>query len=239
MGKETREPLDPAGIPAHVAIIMDGNGRWARKRGLPRTAGHREGMKSLKEIVQACGELGIAHLSVFAFSTENWKRPTDEVSFLMDLMIEVMTRELRELHDNGVRVRVWGDMSPLPEKTRTAILEGIRLTRDNRKMTLNIAFNYGSRQEILRAVRAILDAPPEDGQLSEEAFGEHLYSQGLPDPDLVIRTSGEYRLSNFMLWQAAYAEFYVTPKYWPDFRREDLWEALRSYQKRTRRYGGI
>ncbi len=235
----TTEVLDLTLIPAHVAVIMDGNGRWARKRGLPRTAGHRAGMKALKAVVRVAPELGIRYLTVYAFSTENWKRPTEEVGFLMDLMTEMMKREIRELHGAGVRIRILGDLSAIPEKTLQAVREGVELTRDNTGLQLNIAFNYGGRQEILSAVRTVLDRSPGPEEITEDYFSRLLYTEDIPDPDLVIRTSGELRISNFLLWQIAYAELYVTDVLWPDFGREDLVLALQDYQARGRRFGGI
>jgi len=235
----TTEELDLTLVPAHVAVIMDGNGRWARKRGLPRTAGHRAGMKALKAVVRAAPELGIRYLTVYAFSTENWKRPTEEVGFLMDLMTEMMKREIRELHGAGVRIRILGDLSAIPEKTLQAVREGVELTRDNTGLQLNIAFNYGGRQEILSAVRTALDRSPGPEEITEDYFSRLLYTGDIPDPDLVIRTSGELRISNFLLWQIAYAELYVTDVLWPDFGREDLVLALQDYQARGRRFGGI
>jgi len=233
------EELDPTAIPEHVAVIMDGNGRWAKKRGLPRTAGHRAGMKALKTVVRAAPELGIRYLTVYAFSTENWKRPAEEVGFLMDLMTEMMKREIRELHGAGVRIRILGDLSAVPEKTLQAVLEGVELTRSNTGLQLNIAFNYGGRQEILSAIRTVLESAPGPEEITEDYFSGLLYTKDIPDPDLVIRTSGELRISNFLLWQLAYAELYVTEVLWPDFGREDLILALKDYQARGRRFGGI
>lgn len=218
---------------------MDGNGRWAKKRNLPRTAGHRQGMKTLKKIVESSVELGINTLTVYAFSTENWKRPLKEVRFLMDLMVEVMKKELDSLDKAGVRVSVFGDLSPLAEKTKEAIGAGTDKTKDNDKLQLNIAFNYGGRQELIRAVADIVDKKIPASAIDEDLIADHLYSRGQADPDLLIRTSGEFRLSNFLLWQLAYTEIYVSDLYWPDFSQQAFIGAIEDYQKRNRRFGGI
>lgn len=229
----------------HVAVIMDGNGRWARERGLPRVAGHRAGVRSVRDVVEAAVEHGVPILTLYAFSRENWKRPKQEVQLLMSLLQIFLGKELPNLMRNGVRLRAIGDLDELPAPTLRKLREVIDKTRDNRKLTLNLALNYGSRQEILQAVRGVLAEArrkPEllDGRwLTEESFAERLYTAGLPDPDLIIRTSGEMRLSNFLLWQGSYSELYVTKKYWPDFRREDFLRALREYDRRERRFGGV
>lgn len=233
------QDLDPDRLPKHVGIIMDGNGRWAKKRGLPRTMGHREGMKTLKEIVKLSAAWGIDIVSVYAFSTENWKRPLEEVNFLMKLMIEVMQKELRELHEAGVKVNILGDLSPLPDATRKAIEDGLELTKDNKKMVLNIAFNYGGRQEIIQAVKTVVEEGMASDEITEEKLSSLMYTKDMPDLDLVIRTSGEMRISNFMLWQIAYAELYVTDVLWPDFRETEYAKAIKDYQHRGRRFGGI
>lgn len=225
--------------PKHIGFIMDGNGRWATDRGLPRTAGHRAGMKTLKRIVMESVRQGIGHMSVYAFSTENWKRPEEEVGFLMKLMVEVMQRELKELHEAGVRIRILGDWGALPDATRSAIAQGIELTRDNDVMELAIAFNYGGRQEILRAIRRLVEQGTPADEVDETLLSELLYTAGMPDPDLIIRTSGEMRTSNFLIWQAAYAEYYVTDTYWPDFDEQEYAAALEAFSKRERRFGGI
>jgi len=230
-------------IPQHVAIIMDGNGRWAKKRGLPRVAGHRAGMQRVKEITQACDEMGIRYLTLYAFSTENWKRPQEEVNFLMRLPEEFLRRELGELVEKNVRLQLLGDERDLPEHTRRAIQEGIAATRNNTGLVLSFAVNYGGRAELLQAfmqliqdVKAgMLDAD----KLTEDDIQRRLYTAYLPDPDLLIRTSGELRISNFLLWQIAYTELYFTNVCWPDFTRKDLQEAIASYQGRVRRYGMV
>lgn len=229
--------------PAHVAIIMDGNGRWAKARGLPRVAGHRAGVEALRQTVRAAGELGIEWLTVYAFSSENWSRPKSEVSDLMGLLKLFIRRDLAELHKHGVRVRVIGERDGLEPDIRALLEEAEELTRANCSLNLVIAFNYGSRDEIARAARkAALAAKAgkiDPDSISAETFGEFLDTTGIPDPDLIIRTSGELRLSNFLLWQAAYAELVFLPCYWPDFGRTDLAEALRSFASRERRFGGV
>ena len=229
--------------PAHVAIIMDGNGRWAKARGLPRLAGHRAGVEALRGAVRAAPDLGIAWLTVYAFSSENWSRPKSEVNDLMGLLKIFIRRDLAELHQSGVRVRIIGDRQGLSPDIRALLEEAETLTAANTRLNLVIAFNYGSRDEIARAAKRIAHAvearllPPED--VTPELFAEYLDTTGIPDPDLVIRTSGEQRLSNFLLWQAAYAEFVFLPCYWPDFSRADLVEAIRTFAARDRRYGGV
>lgn len=230
-------------IPAHVAIIMDGNGRWAKARGLPRLAGHRAGVEALRNTVRAASDLGIEWLTVYAFSSENWSRPKAEVSDLMGLLRLFIRRDLAELHRSGVRVRIIGDRAGLSQDIRALLEEAETLTRLNRALNLVIAFNYGGRDEIVRAVRRVASAV-EAGLLSTEEItqdvvADYLDTAGIPDPDLVVRTSGELRLSNFLPWQAAYSEFVFLPCYWPDFGRNDLVEALRTYAARDRRYGGL
>ncbi len=230
-------PEETSYIPKHVAVIMDGNGRWASERGLPRVAGHRAGVKTVREIVKASIDFGVPILTLYAFSQENWKRPKEEVTVLMKLLDFFLDKELKNLIRQGVQFRTLGRIEGLPLGVQQKLKEAVEKTKKNDKLTLNIALNYGARTEILDAVREILkDAPTE---LTEDYFSSHLYTQGLPDPDLLIRTSGEMRLSNFLLWQRSYAEFYVTKKYWPDFTREDYLKALREYQKRERRFGDI
>ncbi len=232
-----------AQLPVHIAIIMDGNGRWAKVHRLPRVAGHREGISSVKEITRVCGELGIRHLSLYTFSTENWRRPRSEVTALMNLLLTTIKKEIRELDKNNVRLTTIGDLSALPEKTRQGLLDGIEQTKHNTGLNLNLALNYGSRQELVRAVQHLVQdikagvQKPED--LDEAVLSSYLDTSGMPDPDLLIRTGGEYRLSNFLLWQCAYTEFMVTETYWPDFREQQLLEAIYEYQTRERRYGMI
>jgi undecaprenyl diphosphate synthase len=229
--------------PAHVAIIMDGNGRWAKARGLPRLAGHRAGVEALRSTVRAAPDLGIEWLTVYAFSSENWSRPKSEVSDLMGLLKLFIRRDLAELHQAGVRVRVIGHRDGLAPDIAALLHEAESLTRLNRSLNLVIAFNYGGRDEISRAAAKIAEAAAAGrlapSAVTPELFAEYLDTAGMPDPDLVIRTSGELRLSNFLLWQAAYSEFVFLPCYWPDFTRNDLAEAIRVYAARDRRYGGV
>jgi len=234
--------FDPERTPAHVAVIMDGNGRWAQKRGLPRIAGHRAGAKAVREVIAAAIELEIGTLTIFSFSSENWSRPRDEVSGLMTLFVEVLERELSNLERLHVRVRVIGDMSALPEATQSAFERCVARTRDNDGLTLAVALNYGGRGDIVNACRAIAREVAA-GTLDPDAIDEntihgHLSTSGLPDPDLVIRTSGELRISNFLLFEIAYSELWVTTTLWPDFGRADLLKAVVDYQKRRRRFGG-
>ncbi|KWW96855.1 isoprenyl transferase [Hydrogenibacillus schlegelii] len=230
-------------VPRHVAIIMDGNGRWARARGLPRVMGHREGMKTVREVALAAHGLGIEVLTLYAFSTENWKRPRDEVDFLMALPQEFLQTELENLIQNNVRVRVMGDPNPLPPHTRAAVEEAVRRTAANTGLILNFALNYGGRMDIARAARKLAESAVA-GEIRPEAIDEAavaaaLSTAGLPDPDLLIRTSGEMRLSNFMLFELAYTELWFVDKLWPDFRREDLEAAVEAYRRRDRRFGGL
>lgn len=231
------------GVPYHVAVIMDGNGRWAKKRGLPRIAGHRAGMESVKEITTAANDIGIQILTLYAFSTENWKRPEQEVDFLMRLPQEFLLLELGTLMKNNVRIQILGDLEALPRHTRSSVTDACEKTKENSGMLLNIALNYGSRAEIIDAVRSIAK-DVQDGLLDLESIDEasinsRLLTKGIPDPDLLIRTSGELRLSNFLLWQCAYTELWFTDVFWPDFKREHFYEAIRAYQKRGRRFGGL
>ncbi|HWI54159.1 MAG TPA: isoprenyl transferase [Desulfobacteria bacterium] len=235
--------LDMSKLPVHIAIIMDGNGRWATRRGLPRAMGHRSGVESLRDIVKACSSLGIGYLTVYAFSTENWKRPTEEVNILMDLLVEYLKKELEELHRSNVRIRAIGCTGDLPDKARQALADAQISTENNTGLTLNLALNYGGRNEITEAVR-LIGTDIASGRLSPESINEevisgYLYTAGIPDPDLMIRPSGELRISNFLLWQAAYSEFWYSPVLWPDFRRIHLLEAIVDYQSRQRRFGGL
>jgi undecaprenyl diphosphate synthase len=230
-------------VPSHIAIIMDGNGRWAKNRNLPRIAGHHEGMKVVKKIVRESNRLGVKVLTLYAFSTENWKRPKDEVDFLMKLPGQFLTSYLKELMEKNVQVRVMGDESRLPEHTRKAVNTAIEQTSDNNGLILNFALNYGSRHELTLAMRT-LAADVKSGRLlpeeiDEEAISNQLLSKAYPDPDLLIRTSGELRLSNFMLWQLAYTELVFSDVYWPDFSEADLQNAIKQYSQRSRRYGGV
>jgi undecaprenyl diphosphate synthase len=224
-------------VPNHVAIIMDGNGRWARARGLPRAAGHRAGTDNLRRVLPAATDFGISVLTIYAFSTENWSRPLEEVRGLMTLLGEFIGRELRSLHANGVCIRHSGRLEGINPRLQAQIQEAVALTRDNKAITLNVAFNYGGRAEIVDAVQQIMrdGAPPE--AVTEEMISHYLYTGDLPDPDLIVRTGGEYRLSNFLIWQAAYAEYYASPTYWPDFDEAELAKALETYSQRDRRFG--
>ncbi len=230
-------------LPEHVAIIMDGNGRWAKRRALPRAAGHREGVKSVKEIVRAAGEFGIQVLTLYTFSKENWKRPQDEVSTLMKLLVIALRNEINELLQNNVRLSAIGDLNDLPVFARQELMESIERTSQNTGLILNLALSYGSRAEILQAVKKIA-GQVKTGEMSvdeidENTFSNALYTRHLPDPDLLIRTSGEQRISNFLLWQLAYTEIYLTRTLWPSFRREQFCAALVSYMRRERRFGMI
>ena len=229
--------LEPYQIPQHVAIIMDGNGRWAKKRSLPRHAGHRAGAENLRRIINASVEFGIKILTIYAFSTENWGRPEREVRALMKIIARVLDQELNELHTQGVCLHHLGDMTGVEPDLQEKVRKAIELTKNNDRLILNVAFNYGGRAEILHAVRQMLADQIAPESLSESLFSSYLFTRGLPDPDLVIRTSGELRISNFLIWQAAYSEFYPTPVYWPDFGREELFEAITAFNRRERRFG--
>jgi len=225
-------------IPVHIAIIMDGNGRWAQKRGLPRIMGHKQGLKAVRQAVKVADDCGVKYLTLYAFSSENWKRPRDEVRFLFTLMAHQLQKESRPLHRKNVRVRFIGRRHLLPESLRKVMDEVENLTSINTGLTLVLAINYGGRQEIVDAVSRIAKKCVVD-DINEQMVGKHLYTFDMPDPDLIIRTSGEKRLSNFLLWQCAYSELYFTPVLWPDFQRRDFMKALLSYQKRKRKFGGI
>ena len=231
----------PSGVPAHVAIIMDGNGRWATARGLPRSEGHRAGTRAAKAVVTRCRELGVGHLTLYTFSRDNWSRPKDEVGLLFDLLVDYLKGELQNLLDQDIRLRVLGEMDGLPFIVRQALAHVMSKTAACRAMTLNLALNYSGREEILRAARALAAKCAakglQSGEITEEAFAAELYTAGQPDPDLIIRTSGELRLSNYLLFQAAYSEFYFTDTLWPDFDGKALDLAIASYRKRERRFG--
>jgi undecaprenyl diphosphate synthase len=241
-GRESFGRLDPARVPEHVAVIMDGNGRWASGRGLPRAAGHRAGAKATEEAIATAIELGVRYLTLYSFSSENWSRPAEEVSALMGLFVEVLMAKMRDLQREGVRVRVIGHLDEMPKATSDAFTQAIADTAGNTVLDLVIALNYGSRGEITDAVRSLVsDASagrlgPED--ISEEAISARLHTAGIPDPDLLVRTSGEMRVSNFLLWQIAYSELYITETLWPDFDRDDFLAAVVDYQQRERRFGG-
>ena len=238
-----KEQVLNAPLPQHIAIILDGNGRWAKKRGLPRTAGHQEGAMNVREITKLCANIGIKALTVYAFSTENWKRPDEEVKFLMKLPIKFFNEFAPELVENNIRLKVIGNVEELPTDLQQKVLEISELTKNNTKMTLTIALNYGSQDEIKQAVQAIA-TEVKNGQLNvedinEDVIDQHLMTSDLPPLDLMIRTSGELRISNYLLWQLAYAELYFTSIAWPDFKEEQLYEALLDYQKRNRRFGAL
>ncbi len=234
-------PQDPAPqllkTPGHVAIIMDGNGRWAKSRGLPRLAGHRAGVESVRQAVRGCAQLGVKVLTLYSFSTENWLRPKSELSQLMRLLSYALRKETLDLDKNNVRLRAIGRLEALPPPVQEDLRQSVRKLEKNTGLILNLALNYGSRQEIVDAVNRLIGSGARE--ITEESLSAALYTAGLPDPDLIIRTSGEMRLSNFLLWQSAYAELYITPVLWPDFRREHLEAAIRDYQGRQRRFGGL
>jgi undecaprenyl diphosphate synthase len=237
-GSSTESIPDVRQVPRHVAIIMDGNGRWARKRFLPRLAGHKRGVEVLQQVVRACIERGIEYLTVFAFSSENWRRPPEEVSFLMNLFVAALNEEVTRLHKNGIRLKVIGDLSRFESRLRTLIEEGERKTEANGRLTLTVAANYGGRWDILQAGNRLAQAQPEkSGQWTEADLTPYLAMAYAPEPDLFIRTGGEQRVSNFMIWQLAYTEFYFTDCLWPEFSAETLDAAIASYQKRERRFG--
>lgn len=235
--------INPQKLPRHIAIIMDGNGRWAKKKLMPRTMGHRAGMGSLKKVVMAASNLNIPILTVFAFSTENWKRPVEEVDYLMNLLVEYLRKELDELHENDVCIKMLGDHKTLPESCQKEIADAIEKTADNKGLIFNIALNYGARDEMLSAMKILVEKAskneisPQD--ITEEKFTSLLYTKGIADPDLLIRTAGEKRISNFLLWQIAYTELWFTDVLWPDFTEKDLWQAIYEYQQRDRRFGGL
>ena len=232
--------IDPGRLPVHIACVMDGNGRWAKKRGLPRTEGHAAGEEALFDAVEGALELGVKWLTVWAFSTETWRRPADEVKFLMNFNESILVRRRDELNERGVRIRFAGRRDwRVPKRLIRQMDEAAELTRRNRTMTLTIAFNYGGRAEIIDAVRALIDQGVSAKNVDEKAIRRHLYNPDSPDPDLMIRTSGEFRISNFMLWELAYSEMVFTDVLWPDFRREHLFEAVREFQRRDRRFGAV
>lgn len=231
-----REKL-PKRVPRHIAMIMDGNGRWALARGLPRLAGHRAGTENLRQIIETCGEFGIEYLTIYAFSTENWGRPIEEVQGLMRILEDVIDRELPELHKQGVQLRHIGQLDRLKPELRQKVLDAIEMTKDNDRLVLNVAFNYGGRDEIICAIQQIIEKGVRPEEVTEDLVSKYLYTAGVPDPDLIIRTSGELRGSNFLIWQGAYAEWYFTPTFWPNFDRDELQKALDEYGQRERRFG--
>ena len=242
--EELRELIkNNANLPVHIAIIMDGNGRWAKQRSLPRVAGHREGINSVRELTRVCGEIGIKHLTLYTFSTENWGRPKTEVSALMNLLLMSIRKEIKNLDKNNVKLTTIGAFEDLPKSARKGIEEGIELTKNNTGLNLNLALSYGSRQEIIQAIQQIAKMV-DLGKLNVdditlEKFESLLYTNKMPDPDFLIRTGGEFRVSNFLLWQIAYSEIYVTDTYWPAFREKELLEAILEFQSRERRYGKL
>ena len=241
--EDTAALVDFDHLPRHVAIIMDGNGRWAKRRGLPRTAGHAAGAENFRTIATYCKEIGLEYLTVYAFSTENWKRPVEEVSAIMGLLKKYLLEAIGRMERDRVKMRFFGDLSPLSAELRELCLETEEISKRYEGCQVNICLNYGGRDELLRAARAFAldcqEGRADPGHLTEAAFGQYLYSAGVPDPDLVIRPSGEVRISNFLLWQSAYAEFYFTDVLWPDFSKEELHRALAAYQGRSRRFGGV
>jgi len=237
------EDFDKTKLPAHVAIIMDGNGRWAKKHLLSRIKGHEKGSEAVRTVVRACREFGIAYLTLYAFSTENWQRPKSEIDALMALLIKFLKSEQQELFENDIRLHVIGQIERLPAEVQQALRETMKLTQKNSGLQLNLALSYGSRAEIVRMVRQIA-RKTKNGQIDPDRIdaqivAQHLYTEGIPDPDLLIRTSGEMRISNFLLWQIAYAEIHVTPTYWPDFSRDEFYQILKEFQKRERRFGQV
>jgi undecaprenyl diphosphate synthase len=231
--------IPPEKLPRHVAMIMDGNGRWALSRGLPRLAGHKAGTENLRRVIRSTVEFGVKYLTIYAFSTENWGRPLEEVRGLMSILEDVLDKELAELHAEGVQLRHIGRLERLSPKLQKKVLEAIELTKNNDRLVLNVAFNYGGRDEIVHAIQKIIrDGIPAE-EVTDELVSRYLYTAGVPDPDLIIRTSGELRVSNFLIWQAAYSEWYVTPTYWPDFDQEEYRRALEAFAQRDRRFGKV
>jgi len=242
--KSVQEALKASGeIPSHIAIIMDGNGRWAKRSGLPRIAGHTEGVESVRDIVEACGQLGVQYLTLYAFSTENWKRPKEEVSLLMRLLLKALKDETDRLHTNNVRIQAIGDVDALPKEVRQELFEDSEKTRNNTGLTLILALSYSGRWDLTRACRRMAEDVASGKlracEITDTTIPTYLSTNGVPDPDLLIRTSGEFRISNFLLWQLAYTEIFITQKYWPSFRRDELYAAITDYRKRERRFGMV
>jgi undecaprenyl diphosphate synthase len=237
MSKKTKNSREQ--IPTHIAIIMDGNGRWALSRGLPRLAGHRAGTENLRRVIEACVEFGVRYLTLYAFSTENWGRPMEEVRGLMRILEDVIDRELEELHKQGTRLLHIGRLDRLKPSLRQKVLDAIEYTKDNDRLILCVAFNYGGRDEIVCAIQHMIEDSVTPDQVSAELVSKYLFTAGVPDPDLIIRTSGELRGSNFLIWQGAYSEWYFTPTYWPDFGKDELALAIEEYKHRQRRYGHV
>jgi undecaprenyl diphosphate synthase len=239
----SRQKIDMANIPKHIAIIMDGNGRWAKERNMPRTFGHKAGVEAIRPIVTACSQLGVKYLTLYAFSTENWNRPSDEVNTLMKLLVEYLKKEFDELNSNDVVINHIGDISKLPVECQAALNNAYEKTKNNNGIVMNLAFNYGGRDEIIRAFKCMYkdlqNKKISENDINETIFNRYLYTAGMPDPDIIIRPSGEQRLSNFLLWQCAYSEFWYSDVYWPDFDKKNLFRAIADFQNRDRRYGGI
>lgn len=229
----------PERVPTHIAIIMDGNGRWALSRGLPRLAGHRAGTENLRRVIEACVEFGVKYLTIYAFSTENWGRPLEEVQGLLRILEDVIDRELQELHQQGVQLRHIGRLDRLRPSLREKVLHAIEYTKENKRLILNVAFNYGGRDEIVCAIQRMIADGVKADEVTDALVSQYLFTAGEPDPDLIIRTSGELRGSNFLIWQGAYSEWYFTPTYWPDFGKEELGRALEEFSQRERRYGRV
>ncbi len=238
MAQQTQSPL-PEKVPTHIAIIMDGNGRWAISRGLPRLAGHRAGTENLRRVIEACIEFKIQYLTLYAFSTENWGRPQEEVAGLLRILEDVIDRELQQLYDQGVQLRHIGRLDRLTPRLREKVLQAVEFTRTNDRLVLNVAFNYGGRDEIVCAIKGMLQDGVKSEDINEALVSKYLYTAGVPDPDLIVRTSGELRGSNFLIWQGAYSEWYFTSTYWPDFDKEELRKAVIEFSRRERRYGGV
>ncbi|MBP9925539.1 MAG: isoprenyl transferase [Cyclobacteriaceae bacterium] len=238
-----KENIDFNNLPQHIAVIMDGNGRWAKNKGAVRIFGHRNAIQAVKDITEGCGELGIKYLTLYAFSTENWGRPKEEVAALMELLVNTLQKEINSLHENHVKLKTIGDVSHLPKECQNNLAKAIEATKNNTGLTMQLALNYSGRWEIVEAAKRLAEEvkkgliQPEE--IDEDYFSEHLKTAGMPDPELLIRTSGELRVSNFLLWQIAYTEIFITPTLWPDFRKENLYEAICAYQKRERRFGKV
>jgi undecaprenyl diphosphate synthase len=231
--------LNASRIPRHVAIIMDGNGRWAEERGESRVFGHMHGVEAVRLSVEAAIELGVRHLTLYAFSTENWSRPKEEVEALMNLLVDTLVKEVRELGNKGVRLRTIGDIAALPENCQTQLKEAESATKQNEGLDLILALSYSSKWEMVEAIKQLIDSGISPEEVTAECVSDHLSTKGIPDPELMIRTSGEHRISNFLLWQLAYAEFHFTPTLWPDFKKESFFDAVRDFQNRERRFGGL
>lgn len=242
--RKIQEKLKQSGeIPKHVAIIMDGNGRWAKQRGKTRVFGHREGVKSVRDIVEASGQLGVKYLTLYTFSTENWKRPKSEITILMKLLIKALKDETDKLHKNDIKLIAMGDLETLPSEVLRELKDAMHKTRNNRRMTLNLAISYSGRWDIINAVKKLIfdvkSSKISERNINEKLFSEYLVTSNIPDPDMLIRTGGEFRISNFLLWQLAYTEIYIEQKFWPEFRRNDYYNAIRAFQKRERRFGMV